>query len=343
MTVAGLLDTLLAAALLVLALRVLLVRDLFHAVVTFLVFGLLLAMTWVRVAAPDVALAEAGIGAALTGVLLLDALHNLDWRLARSRHGAAAPAGRPRASRHDEAEDAPAPDRGARGWRRAGALAAAASLLALLVATFAELPAEPRGLAAAAAEAMPRAGVDHPVTAVLLNFRSLDTLLELAVLLVAFAGVLSLRGSRGLSHVPLPAPGDSVTIWLLRILLPLMVMVAGYLVWLGTFDAGGAFQAGVVLAGIGVFLWLTGRHSIERLPAWLWQVLLLAGLVMLLLLGSVALLAGRAFLEYPPGRAEPLIILLEVAAALSIGSGLTALFVALHPPGRGPGRMGDGQ
>lgn len=67
------LDALLVFALLATAAAALWSRDLFRAVVLFIAFGLLMALGWVRLAAPDVALAEAAIGAGLTGVLLLDA------------------------------------------------------------------------------------------------------------------------------------------------------------------------------------------------------------------------------------------------------------------------------
>ena len=46
-------------------------RDLFRAIVLFIAFGLVLSMAWARLGAPDVALAEAAIGAGLTGALLL--------------------------------------------------------------------------------------------------------------------------------------------------------------------------------------------------------------------------------------------------------------------------------
>ncbi len=52
-------------------------RSLFRAVVLFVVFGLLVALAWVRLEAPDVALAEAAIGAGLTGALLFDAVGHL--------------------------------------------------------------------------------------------------------------------------------------------------------------------------------------------------------------------------------------------------------------------------
>lgn len=68
------LDGLLIVALLLTAVAALLSRDLFRAVVMFMAFGLLMAVAWVRLQAPDIALAEVAIGAGLTGVLLLDAV-----------------------------------------------------------------------------------------------------------------------------------------------------------------------------------------------------------------------------------------------------------------------------
>ena len=52
--------------------------DLFRAVVLFIAFGLVLALIWVRLDAPDIALAEAAIGAGLSGALLLSALARLE-------------------------------------------------------------------------------------------------------------------------------------------------------------------------------------------------------------------------------------------------------------------------
>jgi uncharacterized MnhB-related membrane protein len=51
--------------------------ELFRAVVLFIAFGLLLAVAWVRLQAPDIALAEAAIGAGVTGALLLVTLGRL--------------------------------------------------------------------------------------------------------------------------------------------------------------------------------------------------------------------------------------------------------------------------
>ena len=70
-------DTLLGLGLLWLAWRTLSCPDLFKAIVLFITFGLLMALAWARLDAPDVALAEAAIGAGLTGALLMAALARL--------------------------------------------------------------------------------------------------------------------------------------------------------------------------------------------------------------------------------------------------------------------------
>lgn len=71
-------DIALGAALLWLAWRCLFTRNLFESVVLFVAFGLLMAIAWMRLEAPDVAMAEAAIGAGLTGALLMSALARLE-------------------------------------------------------------------------------------------------------------------------------------------------------------------------------------------------------------------------------------------------------------------------
>jgi len=75
-----LIDICLGAGLLWLAWFALFSRDLFRAIVLFVTFGLLLALIWLRLGAVDVALAEAAIGAGLTGALLITALSRLRMR-----------------------------------------------------------------------------------------------------------------------------------------------------------------------------------------------------------------------------------------------------------------------
>ena len=73
-TVLWILDVMLCGSLIWLAWQLLTTANLFKATVLFIVFGLVMALTWARLEAPDIALAEAAIGAGLTGALLLSTL-----------------------------------------------------------------------------------------------------------------------------------------------------------------------------------------------------------------------------------------------------------------------------
>ncbi len=80
-------DLLLGAGVCITAWLALSSRELFRAVVMFIVFGLCMALVWARLQAPDIALAEAAIGAGITGVLLLDTLGYLRRRYASTVAG----------------------------------------------------------------------------------------------------------------------------------------------------------------------------------------------------------------------------------------------------------------
>lgn len=78
-------DGILALVVLVLAWKLLRSPNLFKAVVLFISFGLMMSLAWVRLKAVDIALAEAAIGAGLTGALFLTALGKLQ-RDAQNNH-----------------------------------------------------------------------------------------------------------------------------------------------------------------------------------------------------------------------------------------------------------------
>ncbi len=78
-------DGVLALVLLILAWQILRSPNLFKAVVLFISFGLMLSLAWVRLKAVDIALAEAAIGAGLTGALFLTALDRLQRNRASGR------------------------------------------------------------------------------------------------------------------------------------------------------------------------------------------------------------------------------------------------------------------
>lgn len=207
-------------------------------------------------------------------------------------------------------------------------------LAAALAFAMFELPAPPVRLAAAVQAQLGASGVSHAVTAVLLDFRAYGTLLEVAVLLLAALGVLALHRASGDTAAPPDLAAPPVLAGLLHLLVPLMVVLAGYLLWAGAHGPGGAFQAGAVLAATGVLLRLAGRWTPllpPRAPA---RAGLLVGLLVFLAVAAGTSLAGGALLEYPRAWAGVLILGVETALTVSIGLMLFGFFIGAPAPRR---------
>jgi multisubunit Na+/H+ antiporter MnhB subunit len=322
-------DGLLVLALLWLAWQALGTPDLFKAIVLFIAFGLVMALAWVRLQAPDIALAEAAIGAGLTGALLLAALARSNELADRigDRHTA------------DSEKTISTTDR---KWiSLAFRLAPLLLLLALaggLGYAVLSLPDQAVGLSGQVSANMGTRGVSNPVTAVLLNFRAYDTLLELGVLLVALLGVWSLGTAAAHRRVD-PEP---VLSFLVGVLVPMMMLMAGYLLWVGANAPGGAFQAGSVLAGSGILLLLSGKRLPARLTGWPLRLVLVLGLGIFVAVGVALFSANGMFLQFPSNLAGGLILFIEAAATLSIGVTLAALFLGGSPSPR-PSPRGRGR
>jgi multisubunit Na+/H+ antiporter MnhB subunit len=313
-------DALLLISIVCLAWASLATGDERRGVILFMAFGLLLAVAWSRLHAPDVALAEAAIGAGLSGALLLSALR-------REPAGASGTAATP-ARNHDRS-------RFRSILRGVVTLLCAAVAITLGWAYLHGLGLGPHdGLPRAVAANLDASGVSNPVTAVLLNFRAWDTLLELAVLLTAALGILALG-----RESPAYRPAGEVFEGLIRWLVPILILTAGYLLWAGAHAPGGAFQAGATLAAAGVVLRLAGRHRIG-LPAGIrLRMLLAAGVGVFLLVGLALAVAGRPFLGYPPAMAGVLILLIETVAMLAIAATLVLAFAGGRPQSTPPGSM----
>jgi multisubunit Na+/H+ antiporter MnhB subunit len=187
------------------------------------------------------------------------------------------------------------------------------------------LLATPRStrLASRVRDRLPESGIENPVTAVLLDFRGYDTLLEIAVLTSTLVGVQSL----GVAPRAPRSASSPVLVGLGRAILPVVVLVAGHLVWVGTSGAGGAFQAGAVLAAGGVLHALAGHGWPLVLARGAGRVLALVGLAVFLGVGVGVMAAGRAFLDYPPTGGYALMLAIELAATLSIATILFGLFL----------------
>lgn len=297
-------DLVLCAMIIAVALAAVAGRGAFRAVVFFVIYGVMIALAWLRLGALDVALAEAAIGAGLTGVLLLGAVA----RLRRPGSEEANPAGL--------------------NWPAATAAFTVTS--ALIWAVIAMPPMA--GLSGPVSEALPGTGVDNPVTAVLLNLRAWDTLLESIVLLAALLAVWSLSrdavwGERpGLMQHARP---DGVLVTLGRLLPPVGLLVGVYLVWAGATRPGGAFQGGTVLAAVGLLAAMSGLVRAPRVTSWGLRLALILGPLVFLAVGLWGLNAG-GFLILPEDIAKPLILGIELALTVSIA--VTLALLILGPP-----------
>jgi multisubunit Na+/H+ antiporter MnhB subunit len=304
MTIGSVLELVLAAVVLGVAVWTIAARETFAAVVGFVAYGLLIALVWVRLDAVDVALTEAAIGGGLGGVLML---------------GAAA---RLRANEPSAMAECPSVI-----LRVVAALLSAIVAAALAVAVL-SLPDPAPTLAPEAAENAAATGLGNPVTNVLMAFRAMDTMLEKVVVLLALIGVWSLASDRfwggrpGLRH---QADPQGVLAFLARLLPPIGIVVGIYLLWVSADHPGGAFQGGTVLAAMWLLVMMAGLADAPPVGHRRLRLMLVAGPAVFFTVGLGGLWLGAAFLAYPVAYAKSLILAIEVAMTLTIAATLGLL------------------
>lgn len=277
----------------------------FRAVSFFIVFGVLMALAWLQLGAIDVALAEAAMGAGLTGVLLLSAQARLR-KLARPVGVAS------------------------RGQQLLSAVVCLAFFVALATVSW-QMTVHP-GLRHAVTASQGELGVGNAVTAVLLGYRAVDTLFETAVLLSAMLGVWAVAHNAAWGE----APGlkdrvrpDGVLHTFGRLLPPLVVLLGMYWVWVGSDQPGGAFQGGTVLAAALLVLVMTGHWQWPRSDSSWVRFGLVLGIAVFLVLGASGFWLG-SFLQWPPDHAKALMVAIECGLAASLA--LTLALLVAGPP-----------
>jgi multicomponent Na+:H+ antiporter subunit B len=176
----------------------------------------------------------------------------------------------------------------------------------------------------------------NAVTAIVFDYRGLDTLGEEFILFAAVTGVaLLLREARE----GMPEPADEVssdTVRAVGISLAACVLVLG--IWVvahGAITPGGGFQGGVVVASAFLLLWLAGSLRSYRAVTPMWAVDFAEGLGAGAFVGAglLALVLGQPFLHnlLPYGLAGKLssggsIPIVNWATALAVTAAFVLLF-----------------
>jgi multisubunit Na+/H+ antiporter MnhB subunit len=313
-TVASALAMVLALILLAIAAYTVVARRTFAAIEGFVAYGLLLSIAWVALSSIDVALTEAAIGSGLTGVLLIGAAGRL--RLAETAASAEAPGASLR-------------------WLAALASAAVAGGIAVAVLS---LPDPAPTLAPAAAEHLTSTGLGNPVTAVLIAYRALDTLLESIVVVFALIGVWSLAPDHLWGGHPGPrhrADPNSILAYLAQLLPPIGIVVGLYIFWVGADHPGGKFQGATILAAMWLLVMMAGLTDAPPINRIWLRILLVAGPLLFIAIGFAGALTAGAVLAYPEGYAKLLIKVIEAALMPTLVLTL-ALLVAGAPERTAP-------
>ncbi len=307
------LDIGLALLVFAVAARTVFARGAFEAVVDYVAYGLLLSIVWVRLFAVDVALTEAAIGGGVTGVLLV---------------GAAA---RLRGAETVAAEESPS----------ASLRVVAACLCLLVTAVLAGvvllLPYPGPTLAPESARHLAETGLGNPVTAVLIAYRGIDTMLEKVVLVLAVVGVWSLAPDRFWGGAPgeaRAAQPEPTLAFLAQVLPPIGILVGVHVFWAGADEPGGAFQGGAILAAMWMILMMARLTEAPPISALWLRLLLVAGPVVFLAAGVAGAVIAGGFFAYPPGLAKPLILFIETFMTLTIA--VTLPILVAGPPRREP-------
>jgi multisubunit Na+/H+ antiporter MnhB subunit len=306
----------LIALILGLALWVVLARETFAAVAGFIAYGLLLTLAWVALSAIDVAMTEAAIGAGLTGALLIGAASRL------------------RGGGYDEVGTRRGP------MVRVLAVAASVGVTAVLIVCLRWLPEPAPTLAPDVKANLAATGVGNPITAVLLAFRAMDTLLEAIVLLLALIGVWSLTPDAAWGQRPAVshhADPQGVLAYVARVLPPIGIVIAIYILWVGADAPGGKFQGATILASMWLLVMMAGLAQAPPIGKASLRAWLVAGPLVFIAIGLYGAFAAGAFLAYPDGFAKPLIVVVEIALMPSLAITLALLLAgAPREPGAAP-------
>ena len=180
-------------------------------------------------------------------------------------------------------------------------------------------------------------GVPNMVTSILASYRGFDTLGEVVVIFTAGLGVLTLLGrftarlvvsdTQSMSH-------DMILRVIAKALIPLILLYALYMQLHGDYGPGGGFQAGVVFAVAFILYTIVfGLDKAQRVisPRAL-HILMGTGALLYGATGVATLLAGGNYLDYDVLRVDPIagqhlgILLIELGVGITVASVMLSIF-----------------
>ena len=317
-----LVDIALMTLLVILAIAIIRLRDLFEVVVLSGIFSLLSACIFTTLDAVDVAFTEAAVGAGISTVLFLTTL-SLTSRREASQY------------RHS----------------RAGIVVCLVTGGALVYGTLdmphfgdPEAPVHQHVAPRYIGESPREIGVPNMVTSVLASYRGYDTLGETAVIFTAGLTVLLLlrRSGRGDAHKVVDERRDGAAMrdaMVLRVMsklfIPLILLFALYVQFHGDFGPGGGFQAGVIFAAAFVlYSMINGiEHTRKIAPPDRVEIFISLGLLLYIGTGLASFFTGGNFLEYKVLAADAVagehlgIILIELGVGITVAAVMINTYV----------------
>jgi multicomponent Na+:H+ antiporter subunit B len=279
-------DFIVLALLIPCAMAAIALKDMMSAAITFGAYSFLMCLLWTEMGAVDVAFTEAAVGAGVSTVLFIAAVHQSRRRLGRRREG--------------------------RIFYKILGLSAAGVIGAILLWAESDFPgwAGPdiptsRHLSPYyITQTLEDTAVPNIVTAVLADYRGFDTMFETAVIFVAGIAVAMVlrrrcrdKACRNQNDAARQSP---IIQTICRLLAPFMQLFALYVIAHGHHSPGGGFQGGVILGAS--FILLALAYDLDFLLKRMSEkwMLLLANFGVLLYagIGALAMLLGANFLDY---------------------------------------------
>jgi multisubunit Na+/H+ antiporter MnhB subunit len=282
---AGVLDIFLSVALLWLAYEVCSNNDTFRSVIMYIAFGIVMSVTWLRLGTLDIALVEAAVGAGVMGILLVEGVSYFKAKkiyvLDRDLY------------LYMDIYDIVS--------KRDIVLKKRVSYFLFFVAiVFTVYSTVAGGKHTPLAQYLIdtklfETGVDSKITAVLLNFRGYDTLLETTVMMIALTGGYILSRSKEHKYF-LTEDANPIFIHYVQIVFPLGFVFAIYIFYAGEYGSGGAFQSASIMCGVFVLLFYANRF--KRYYHTIFVVCSVIGLLIFIILGVLAIFVNNVFMKF---------------------------------------------